>query len=141
MTFSNFTLISSLECTDDKENKIVNNIAMNFININLVKSLLIPLLFTISFNTSAKDELEVGNMAPDFSLVDQNSKTHTLSEYKGSWVVIYFYPKDDTPGCTKEACEFRDNIEIINKLKAKLRKNGKDIIDFGMGLMQRFGRN
>lgn len=120
MTFSNFTLIFSLECTDDKENKIVNNIAMNFININLVKSLLIPLLFTISFNTSAKDELEVGNMAPDFSLVDQNSKTHTLSEYKGSWVVIYFYPKDDTPGCTKEACEFRDNIEIINKLKAKV---------------------
>ena len=94
--------------------------AMNLININFLKSLLIPLLFTISFNTSAKDELEVGNMAPDFSLVDQNSETHTLSEYKGSWVVIYFYPKDDTPGCTKEACEFRDNIEIINKLKAKV---------------------
>lgn len=43
-----------------------------------------------------------------FSLPDQNNKTHSLSDYKGNWVVLYFYPKDDTPGCTKEACGFRD---------------------------------
>ena len=46
--------------------------------------------------------------APDFSLPDRNSKLHKLSDYQGKWVVVYFYPKDDTPGCTKEACGFRD---------------------------------
>lgn len=46
--------------------------------------------------------------APNFTLPDQNGKTHSLSDYVGSWVLVYFYPKDDTPGCTKEACGFRD---------------------------------
>ncbi len=46
--------------------------------------------------------------APEFSLPDQDGVMRTLSDYKGSWVLIYFYPKDDTPGCTKEACGFRD---------------------------------
>ncbi len=52
-----------------------------------------------------------GIPAPDFSLPDQNGVIHRLSQYKGSWVVIYFYPKDDTPGCTKEACGFRDSYD------------------------------
>jgi thioredoxin-dependent peroxiredoxin len=47
-------------------------------------------------------------LAPDFSLNDQNGKVHTLSEYRGKWVLIYFYPKDNTPGCTKQACALRD---------------------------------
>jgi len=51
--------------------------------------------------------------AIDFSLPDQNNKTHTLSDYRGKWVVVYFYPKDDTPGCTKEACSFRDSFHIL----------------------------
>lgn len=46
--------------------------------------------------------------APEFTLPDQNGKIHSLSDYAGSWVLVYFYPKDDTPGCTKEACAFRD---------------------------------
>ena len=50
----------------------------------------------------------------DFSLTDQNEKVRKLSSYKGSWVLLYFYPKDDTPGCTKEACGFRDSL---NELK------------------------
>lgn len=54
--------------------------------------------------------------APDFSLQDQNGKTHTLKDYAGKWVVLYFYPKDDTPGCTKEACSFRDEREVIAEL-------------------------
>lgn len=49
--------------------------------------------------------------APDFSLTDENGALHTLSQYKGSKVVVYFYPKDDTPGCTKEACGIRDNYK------------------------------
>lgn len=51
-----------------------------------------------------------GTEAPDFTLLDQHGKSHTLSSYRGQWVLIYFYPKDDTPGCTTEACEMRDNI-------------------------------
>ena len=51
----------------------------------------------------------------DFSLPDQNGKIHQLSSYKGKWVLLYFYPKDDTPGCTKEACGFRDSLNDLKK--------------------------
>ncbi|MEK7177385.1 MAG: thioredoxin-dependent thiol peroxidase [Patescibacteria group bacterium] len=51
----------------------------------------------------------------DFSLPDQNGEVHRLSDYRGQFVVLYFYPKDDTPGCTVEACSFRDNQEIFKK--------------------------
>ncbi|MCL4328310.1 MAG: thioredoxin-dependent thiol peroxidase [Candidatus Thermoplasmatota archaeon] len=54
--------------------------------------------------------LKVGDKAPDFEAKDQNGNTVKLSEYRGKPVVVYFYPKDDTPGCTTEACNFRDNI-------------------------------
>ncbi|GIW12997.1 MAG: peroxiredoxin [Tepidiforma sp.] len=53
--------------------------------------------------------LEPGTPAPPFSLPDQDGKTVSLGDFRGKWVVLYFYPKDDTPGCTKEACSFRDN--------------------------------
>jgi peroxiredoxin Q/BCP len=52
--------------------------------------------------------LDVGDKAPDFSLPDQQGKTVSLKNFKGKQVVLYFYPKDDTPGCTKESCDFRD---------------------------------
>jgi thioredoxin-dependent peroxiredoxin len=51
-----------------------------------------------------------GKPAPEFKLQDQNGKWHTPADHKGQWVVLYFYPKDDTPGCTKQACTFRDDI-------------------------------
>ena len=50
--------------------------------------------------------LEIGTKAPDFRLLDQNGKEHTLEDYKGKKVILYFYPKDNTPGCTKQACGF-----------------------------------
>jgi peroxiredoxin Q/BCP len=53
--------------------------------------------------------LQLHTPAPTFSLLDQDEKTHTLEQYKGKKVLLYFYPKDDTPGCTTEACNFRDN--------------------------------
>lgn len=56
-----------------------------------------------------------GQKAPDFELKDSEGKTHKLSNYKGKKVIIYFYPKDNTPGCTKEACDFRDNYHDIEK--------------------------
>jgi thioredoxin-dependent peroxiredoxin len=61
---------------------------------------------------------EVGSPAPAFRLQDQRGAWHDSSEYRGKWVVLYFYPKDDTPGCTTQACEFRDNIFAFNKLGA-----------------------
>lgn len=60
--------------------------------------------------------LQAGDTAPDTPLRDQDDKEHSLSQYKGSWVLLYFYPKDDTPGCTKEACGFRD---FWKEVKAK----------------------
>lgn len=59
--------------------------------------------------------LQVGQLAPDFSLSDQNTTIHTLSENKGKWVLLYFYPKDETPECTTEACFIRDNYEKFTK--------------------------
>jgi peroxiredoxin Q/BCP len=62
--------------------------------------------------------LEEGSKAPAFSLKDQNGKTVKLGDFKGRPVVVYFYPKDDTPGCTKEACAFRDRMDEIQSLGA-----------------------
>ena len=59
-----------------------------------------------------------GSAAPDFSMQDQNGQTHRLSDYAGRWLVLYFYPRDDTPGCTQEACRFRDDIGMLGNLNA-----------------------
>jgi peroxiredoxin Q/BCP len=64
--------------------------------------------------------LEEGDIAPDFSVTDQNGKTVNLSDFRGQRVVLYFYPKDDTPGCTKEACSFRDANDIYSKENIKV---------------------
>ncbi len=64
--------------------------------------------------------ITINKVAPDFSLLDQDSKKHKLSDYKGQWVLIYFYPKDDTPGCTTEACTLRDNFPKFKKLKIQV---------------------
>jgi peroxiredoxin Q/BCP len=61
-------------------------------------------------------KLKINQQAPDFKLKDQNGKIHKLSNYQGKWVLLYFYPKDDTPGCTKEACAIRDNFPNFKKL-------------------------
>ncbi len=60
--------------------------------------------------------INIGDKAPDFTLPDQNGKTHSLKDEAGKWVLIYFYPKDDTPGCTVEACQLRDNFPAFKKL-------------------------
>ena len=61
-------------------------------------------------------ELKIGDKAPDFKLKDQKGIEHVLSSYVGKSVLLYFYPKDSTPGCTKEACEIRDNFPAFKKL-------------------------
>jgi len=64
--------------------------------------------------------LKEGDVAPDFNSKDQNGETVKLSDYKGKKVVLYFYPKDDTPGCTKEACSFRDADDVYNSKGIKV---------------------
>ncbi|MDH5442298.1 MAG: thioredoxin-dependent thiol peroxidase [Candidatus Nomurabacteria bacterium] len=59
--------------------------------------------------------LENNTIAPAFSLLDQDEQTHTLADYAGKWVLVYFYPKDDTPGCTAEACAIRDAYNDFEK--------------------------
>ena len=62
--------------------------------------------------------IDIGKKAPSFSLPDQEGKKHSLVDYEGQPVVLYFYPKDDTPGCTKESCAFQDNLPKFKKSKA-----------------------
>ena len=62
--------------------------------------------------------IEPGKKAPAFSLEDQHGQTHRLADYAGKAIVLYFYPKDDTPGCTKEACSFNDHLSDLKTQKA-----------------------
>ena len=68
----------------------------------------------------AAEPLKVGQPAPDFSLPDQNGKTRTLADFRGKWLALYFYVKDDTPGCTEQACKFRDDIHELTDLGAQV---------------------
>ena len=69
------------------------------------------LLYSLGMSTVASaDNPRVGDPAPDFSLADQNGEQRSLEDYRDGWVALYFYPKDDTPGCTTQACGFRDDI-------------------------------
>ncbi len=68
----------------------------------------------------ANDQPVLGAAAPDFELADQEGQLHSLEDYRNQWVVLYFYPKDETPGCTTEACEFRDNIFAFRDLNAQI---------------------
>ena len=68
----------------------------------------------------ATDLPAVGAAAPDFNLPDQNGKQHSLHEYRGQYLVLYFYPKDDTPGCTQEACAFRDDLKQLTEMGAQV---------------------
>ncbi|HXZ95467.1 MAG TPA: peroxiredoxin [Burkholderiales bacterium] len=63
---------------------------------------------------------KAGEAAPDFSLPDQNGTVHNLHDFRGKWLVLYFYPKDDTPGCTQQACTFRDDLQQLTAMGAEV---------------------
>ena len=73
-----------------------------------------------SYASTTLKSLNAGDDAPHFSLNDAQGKIHHLSDYAGQYLVLYFYPKDDTPGCTKEACHFRDDLSQLEILGAKV---------------------
>ncbi len=83
--------------------------------------LLIGLLLAVGpVQPAVSDAKLEGGPAPEFELPDQDGQLHALEDYRDQWVVLYFYPKDETPGCTTEACEFRDNIYAFRKLNAQI---------------------
>jgi peroxiredoxin Q/BCP len=76
-------------------------------------------LFALNDHLKASSPIPVtGQPAPDFKGMDQDGRVHTLADYKNQWLVLYFFPKADTPGCTKEACAFRDGIMKLHGLGA-----------------------
>ena len=85
------------------------------------------------------EELNVGDKAPAFSLPNERSETVTLKSLKGNQVVLYFYPKDDTPGCTKEACGFRDSITPIGKADAVVLGVSMDDADSHARFIKKYG--
>jgi peroxiredoxin Q/BCP len=82
--------------------------------------------------------LKVGTKAKDFTLEDQNGKSHTLSDYFGNFILIYFYPKDDTPGCTKEACSIGEMYPNFKKLRAKVFGISADTVKSHKKFVEKF---
>lgn len=85
---------------------------------SLILILMATALLAVAAKLHAGDAPAVGSLAPAFNLQDQNGDWHALEDYRGSWLAVYFYPKDDTPGCTTEACNFRDNIYAFKAIGA-----------------------
>jgi peroxiredoxin Q/BCP len=84
-------------------------------------------------------ELNPGDSAPDFSLSDESGRRHTLSQYRGQTVVLYFYPKDDTPGCTTEACQFRDALGSFSTRNAVVLGVSPDDVGSHQRFAQKYG--
>ncbi len=83
-------------------------------------------------------KLKTGDQAPEFELLDQAGKSHKLSAYRGQWVLIFFYPKDDTSGCTKEACGLRDHFAELRKLNAIIFGISTDSVESHKGFAQKY---
>jgi peroxiredoxin Q/BCP len=91
----------------------------------------LTLLITVLLSAPAfaDESPAVGTDAPSFNLQDQNGDWHTLESYRGQWLAVYFYPRDDTPGCTTEACNFRDNIYAFKAIGAAVVGISVDDVD------------
>ena len=83
--------------------------------------------------------LDVGSKAPDFTLPDQNGKMHSLSDYKGRKVILYFYPRDNTPGCTKQACGFGDRYPQFKEKGAEVIGISKDSVASHKKFEEKYG--
>ncbi|HTX18393.1 MAG TPA: thioredoxin-dependent thiol peroxidase [Bacteroidota bacterium] len=86
-------------------------------------------------------ELSPGDKAPDFSLIGEDGKMHSLKDFKGKRIVLYFYPKDDTSGCTKEACSFRDNLSAIKRKGAVVVGVSADGLDSHKKFIEKYDLN
>ncbi len=104
----------------------------------LIRLLFVIISATFSSAHAADEDLKIGDPAPAFSLYDQNNQLHSLKDYRGQWLVVYFYPKDDTPGCTQEACNFRDDILVIRQLNARVLGISIDNTDSHKAFAQKY---
>ena len=86
----------------------------------IVSMLSVASLLFVCSNVSLAEQVAAGEPAPDFELKDQDGQLHSIEDYRGKWVALYFYPKDNTPGCTTEACEFRDNIFAFRDMDCQI---------------------
>lgn len=86
----------------------------------ILLGLLASLSLWVSQMARAAELPKIGEPAPGFDLPDQNGVRHNLGEFAGKWLVLYFYPKDDTPGCTQEACAFRDDMHKLAAMGAQV---------------------
>jgi len=87
------------------------------------------MVLSLAWSSAVLAALKVGEAAPSFNLPDQKGVMHSLADYRGKWLVLYFYPKDETPGCTTEACTFRDDIATIQSMGAVVVGISEDSID------------
>jgi len=83
--------------------------------------------------------LEIGTVAPDFTLPDQNGATHSLSDYRGQKVILYFYPKDNTAGCTKQACNFKELMPQFREKGAVILGVSKDSVASHKRFEEKYG--
>ena len=95
----------------------------------LIATATLALAGLISTHAALAESPAEGSAAPEFKLQDQKGEWHTLAQYQGQWVALYFYPKDDTPGCTTEACNFRDNIFAFREKDAVILGVSLDDVD------------
>ena len=105
--------------------------------INRIRQLLSAILVAV-FSSPQAAELKPGATAPAFELLDQYSKLHKLSDYRGQWLVLYFYPKDDTPGCTTEACEFREDVVILKRMGVALAGVSTDDVESHQAFAEKY---
>lgn len=101
-------------------------------------ALVIVALFAVTQFAMAAGSPKTGEPAPDFELPDQFGQLHSLEDYRGQWAVLYFYPKDETPGCTTEACEFRDDIFEFKALNSQVLGVSLDDVDSHRKFAERY---
>ena len=90
------------------------------IKVFLVLAIVLALVFIFKKSAFGSEDKLLGKAAPEFKLRNSYGELVSLKEFKGEWLLVFFYPKDDTPGCTKEACSLRDNFTEIKKLNANV---------------------
>lgn len=96
-------------------------------------------LWNLKLEEKCNMKLQVGQMAPLFSLPDQDNSIHSLEDSLGEWVLVYFYPEDDTPGCTLEACGIRDNLPKFQNIGAEVFGISTDSTESHKQFAQKYG--
>jgi len=100
---------------------------------------ILTLVSSVGTVAKAAEGPALGAQAPDFKLQDQKGAWHQLTDYRGKWVALYFYPKDNTPGCTTQACELRDNIFAFRDAGAQILGISVDDVESHKGFSEKHG--